>query len=54
VEDGVDHVMRLFMRHATKSGEGAAADNPGTGPDYLAASQHIVDVECDEIALDRP
>jgi hypothetical protein len=56
LEDGVAHVMRLFMRHATGSG-----DEPATPiraatteeDDHVAAAQRMVEVECDEVALDR-
>jgi hypothetical protein len=56
-EDGVSHVMRLFLHHAT---EGAAEKSKPPGrrsteqiDDYAARAEHIVEVECDEIALDR-
>lgn len=55
-EAGVAHVMRLFMKHATKAGtqqgvSGAAATVQAA--DYLKTSQELIDVECDEILLDR-
>jgi hypothetical protein len=54
VEDGVSHVMRLFMQHATGSRtlrpEQTGVDTPQRA--YLAAAQRLVDVECDEIHLD--
>ncbi|MBC2669065.1 GSCFA domain-containing protein [Novosphingobium piscinae] len=63
VEAGVAHVMGLFMKHATRT---AAADpvpepatpvasrsNPANSDAYLDLSRHIVEVECDEAALDR-
>jgi hypothetical protein len=54
VVEGVSHVMRLFIEHAT--GEKACA-RPTTSADkpqpaYLAAAQRLMDVECDEIHLD--
>lgn len=66
LEDGVSHVMRLFLAHAT-AGEAAtaAAVNSTAAPaligpaiepvesEFAAASQALVDVECDESALDR-
>lgn len=65
LEDGVAHVMRLFMKHAT-TGSGAAPepDSPSPKPQkeraVAAESAHVqelaaklVEVECDEAALDR-
>lgn len=54
VEDGVEHVMRLFMRHATG---GQPLHRPtdrsdANKPSYFAAAQRLVDVECDELRLD--
>jgi len=57
LEDGVAHVMRLFMQHATSDGPAkkpAEARTEIESSDYLAAAGHLVEVECDEIALDRP
>jgi hypothetical protein len=58
LEDGVAHVMRLFMMHGT--GGGADVLEPGkadAAPDiesgHLARAEQLVDVECDEVALDR-
>lgn len=56
VEDGVAHVMRLFMAHATGSAQQpAAAPTPVRAEEdgHLAAAQRMVEVECDEVALDR-
>ena len=54
VEDGVSHVMRLFMQHSTGTGprriESRAQDDISAG--YIATAQHLVDVECDETHLD--
>jgi hypothetical protein len=54
VEDGVSHVMRLFMRHA--AGAEPSADHLEIGElgasTYLEAAQRLVDVECDEASLD--
>lgn len=55
LEDGVSHVMRLFMQHATDTATSNTADAP-TAPardDHLARAQNLVEVECDEVALDR-
>lgn len=58
-EQGVEHVMRVFLRHAT-GGQATtigAADSRAdaeAGNDYLAQAENLVEVECDEIALDRP
>jgi hypothetical protein len=64
VEAGVSHVMGLFMKHAT--GPQAAADpikEASVAPTtrsrsdeneaYLSLAQHVVEVECDEAALDK-
>jgi len=55
VEDGVAHVMRLFMAHAT--GEAASSPEKQEGPpeedEHLTMASRLVEVECDEIALDR-
>jgi hypothetical protein len=53
-EEGVSHVMKLFLRHAAGTVTVSAAPvatKPAAGP---AAAQLITEVECDEIALDRP
>jgi hypothetical protein len=56
VETGVAHVMRLFMAHAT----GNAADGPkpsapvaNDDDHHLEIANKIVEVECDEVALDK-
>lgn len=55
LENGVEHVMRLFMLHATGNTAGVARDAPAE--DRFAAqrrlAERLVEVECDEIALDR-
>ncbi len=57
VENGVRHVMRLFMQHATGgSPDGVAEKAAQSTPDedeHVKAAQQLIDVECDEIALDR-
>ncbi|QIK78085.1 GSCFA domain-containing protein [Sphingomonas piscis] len=57
VEDGVAHVMRLFLAHATGDGPSeapAARPQPASQQDeHLAAAQRMIEVECDEVALDR-
>jgi hypothetical protein len=54
VEAGVSHVMRLFMLHATgmetSVGDVGISQMPASG--HLAATQKLVEVECDEVALD--
>ena len=54
VEEGVSHVMRLFMHHATgnDAGQPLAKSNEGAQNTYLDAAHRLVDVECDEIHLD--
>ena len=60
LEDGVSHVMRLFMQHATGTGGGMVDEGParpepdlvsGAGAAELAA--RLVEVECDEAGLDN-
>jgi hypothetical protein len=62
LEDGVSHVMRLFMHHATlREGEESFAPTPGQtqaqtsslADDHLARAENLVEVECDEVALDK-
>lgn len=55
LEDGVSHVMRLFMRHATDETIAAQpARKPAHDVDtHMARAEALVQVECDEIALDR-
>lgn len=55
LETGVSHVMRLFMAHATGN---VTAAQPHARADHSIAcqqrlAQELVEVECDEIALDR-
>jgi hypothetical protein len=63
IEDGVSHVMGLFMKHAMS--EEPAGDSPGSAPppksktvafqadkDHRALARKLVEVECDEAALD--
>lgn len=54
VEDGVDHVMRLFLAHAT-GGESAAREKESTAEEdeHLDLARRLIEVECDEVALDR-
>jgi len=56
-EEAVSHVMRLFLQHAAgctgiepAATSGSEAPQPDT---ILARAQELVEVECDEIALDR-
>ena len=54
-EEGVSHVMRLFLQHAT--GGVVATKAPVTEAvkvdSYMAQAEALVEVECDETALDR-
>jgi hypothetical protein len=54
-EEGVSHVMRLFVQHATGGATGVAAptERSESRDDFLARAEAVVDVECDEAALDR-
>jgi len=53
-EEGVAHVMRLFMQHAGDASTPADAKPvPASRSDrHRALSEQLVEVECDEIALD--
>jgi hypothetical protein len=58
VEAGVSHVMRLFMKHATgevtqpaATGEQVSA-KAAASDDHRALATKLVEVECDEAALD--
>lgn len=65
LEDGVSHVMRVFLAHATDAAAPAAAGSAaapapaptaaaeGTDSEFAKASAALVEVECDESALDR-
>lgn len=55
-EAGVSHVMRLFLQHAAGvEAEGTTAPVAPQEPvdDFLARASEVVEVECDETALDR-
>jgi hypothetical protein len=65
VEAGVGHVMGLFMKHATGPGNVVEPepvgeqrtrrkDSAARNDAYLSMAQYMVEVECDEAALDRP
>jgi hypothetical protein len=55
-EEGVAHVMRLFLHHATETAPVLTIEERRMNPadDFVARAQALVDVECDEAALDRP
>jgi hypothetical protein len=58
LEAGVSHVMRTFLAHATHAATGseppAATSKPASDTDaFSQASAALVEVECDESALDR-
>jgi hypothetical protein len=56
VEDGVSHVMRLFMLHATGRAAPTAQRPAGRREKvdrHLDQARRIIEVECDEVALDR-
>ncbi|MBO9669764.1 MAG: GSCFA domain-containing protein [Sphingobium sp.] len=65
LESGVSHVMGLFMKHATAVDE-ASTDSPVAkrekqastpaqpAPSSVALAAELIQVECDEAALDRP
>lgn len=53
-EEGVAHVMRLFMKHSSdmSAATDARAALAPTADRHRELSEHVVEVECDEIALD--
>ena len=56
LEKGVNHVMRLFMAHASQGkvkSKAQAKKKPAKSDDHLEAARKLIEVECDEIALDR-
>lgn len=54
VEDGVSHVMRLFLKYATDTKVKKPAKASGEKEDdFSRMARQFVEVECDEIALDR-
>lgn len=55
-EEGVAHVMRLFLEHATGTEPASTTTEQHVNPtdDFVARAQAFVEVECDEVALDRP
>ena len=57
-EEGVSHVMRLFLKHAAGVESGQAAlpavsDGEAKQSAVMRAAAEFVEVECDEVALDR-
>lgn len=56
-EQGVSHVMRVFLHHATGGAVGnlppVPAGEPRADDEFLARAGALVEVECDEEALDR-
>lgn len=55
VEDGVAHVMRLFMSHATDQdvADTRSAPRGANDDEHLQVTSRLVEVECDEVALDK-
>ncbi|HEY5972149.1 MAG TPA: GSCFA domain-containing protein [Pseudoxanthomonas sp.] len=56
-EEGVEHVMRCFFRHAC--GQEAGPESPLSDPsvdneDFMARMQEVVDTLCEEAQLDSP
>jgi len=54
LEPGVRHVMRLFMAHATaaESNPPLPKRKPQKKDTHLAMAANLIEVECDEVALD--
>jgi hypothetical protein len=55
-EEGVAHVMRLFLQHATGTEPISPIEEQRTNArdGFVARAQALVEVECDEVALDQP
>jgi hypothetical protein len=56
LENGVSHVMGLFLKHATGAAQPAEPEprqQLGEEDEHLKAASKLVEVECDEVALDR-
>jgi hypothetical protein len=56
LENGVGHVMRLFLKHATGTAWPAQpkpASRAREEDEHVKAAARLVEVECDEVALDR-
>jgi hypothetical protein len=53
-QEGVDHVMRLFMRHCTTTPaiNRPTHSNSKQKVDYLEQTEKLIDVLCDEEMLD--
>lgn len=55
-EDGVEHVMRTFLRHATGREAGRAARSPAVEPvddGFMTEAERLVETECDELVIER-
>lgn len=61
-EDGVSHVMRIFLQHATRGVvaapalrdvEQSGARETTEAENFLRNTENIVQVECDEVLLGR-
>lgn len=57
LENGVSHVMGLFLKHATGAARPAVPkprrQQPSKEDEHLEIAARLVEVECDEVALDR-
>ncbi len=57
LEAGVSHVMRVFLAHTTGTAPlpspAAAAPSPSPESEFAKASAALIEVECDETALDK-
>jgi hypothetical protein len=62
-EEGVSHVMRLFLKHVTEgqvfervasAPSSEALAGSATQDQTVAEAERLIEVECDEVALDRP
>ena len=57
LEEGVEHVMRLFMVHATTENyqkrPSLMGTKAGNEDGHLQTADRLIEVECDEVALER-
>jgi hypothetical protein len=52
-EEGVDHVMRIFMRHFTGVAEPAGRAAPAAEDGHHEAMMALAEAACDEEVLER-
>jgi hypothetical protein len=50
-EEGVEHVMRLFLRHVAGVEPGEAQDQGASAPQDPSEMERVIEVLCDEQAI---